>query len=101
MSKWRESKNRGGNPMSAMDVRKKTVVGFFNDMSYTDAVIRDLEKVGIGRDRINVIAGDSTGKEYADGSDEVGNRSTTGGAGTGAAIGGGLGLIAGLAALAI
>jgi len=85
-----------------MDVRTKTVVGFFNDMSYTDAVIQDLEKAGIGRDRISVIAGDNSGKykDYASGPGAVGS-GATGGAGTGAAIGGGLGLIAGLAALAI
>jgi uncharacterized protein (TIGR02271 family) len=88
--------------MSAMDVGKKTVVGFFNDMSYIDSVVQDLEKAGIRRDQISVVAGDSAGKykDHTSGSGAVGS-GATGGAGTGAAIGGGLGLIAGLAALAI
>jgi uncharacterized protein (TIGR02271 family) len=85
-----------------MNVRTKTVVGFFNDMSYTDSVVQDLEKAGIRRDQISVVAGDSGEKykDYASGPGTVGSE-TASGAGTGAAIGGGLGLIAGLAALAI
>ncbi len=86
--------------MSTMNVGAKTVVGYFSDMSYAEAVIQDLERSGIAKDQISIVAGNESGK-YKDYATREGTGGAGAGAGTGAAIGGGLGLIAGLAALAI
>jgi len=86
------------NTMSA----NKTVVVLFDDFESANRAARDLENAGIPRDDISVVAGNESGRysDYTSGSGEVGKH-VAGGAGAGAAIGGGLGLIAGLTALAI
>lgn len=80
----------------------RTVVGLFDDFESAQRAAANLERAGIPRDEISVVAGNESGKykDYASGTGEVG-KGVAGGAGAGAAIGGGLGLIAGLMALAI
>jgi uncharacterized protein (TIGR02271 family) len=80
----------------------KTVVGLFDDFESAHRAAGDLERAGISRDQISILAGNESGKykDYASGTGEVG-KGVAGGAGAGAAIGGGLGLVAGLMALAI
>jgi uncharacterized protein (TIGR02271 family) len=88
--------------MNANTVANKTVVGLFDDLETAHRAAEKLEAAGIARTDISVIAGNETGQytDYASGVGEVG-KGVAGGAGTGAAIGGGLGLLAGLSALAI
>jgi uncharacterized protein (TIGR02271 family) len=80
----------------------RTVVGLFDDFESAQRASANLERAGIPRDQISIVAGNESGKykDYASGTGEVG-KGVAGGAGAGAAIGGGLGLIAGLMALAI
>ncbi len=80
----------------------RTVVGLFDDFESAQRAAANLEQAGIPRDEISVVAGNESGKykDYASGTGEVG-KGVAGGAGAGAAIGGGLGLIAGLMSLAI
>lgn len=80
----------------------RTVVGLFDDFESAQRAAGNLERAGIARDQISIVAGNESGKykDYASGTGEVG-KGVAGGAGTGAAIGGGLGLVAGLMALAI
>ena len=80
----------------------RTVVGLFDDFESAQRAAANLERAGIPRDEISIVAGNESGKykDYASGTGEVG-KGVAGGAGAGAAIGGGLGLIAGLMALAI
>jgi len=80
----------------------KTVVGLFDDFKSATNAAERLQTAGIPREDISVIAGNDSGqyKDYASGTGEVG-KGVAGGAGAGAAIGGGLGLLAGLTALAI
>jgi uncharacterized protein (TIGR02271 family) len=80
----------------------RTVVGLFDDFESAQRAAADLERAGISRDQISIVAGNESGKykDYASGTGEVG-KGVAGGAGAGAAIGGGLGLVAGLMALAI
>jgi uncharacterized protein (TIGR02271 family) len=79
-----------------------TVVGLFDDFESANKAVSQLERAGIQRDHISVVAGNESGQyqDYVSGSGEVG-KGIAGGAGAGAAIGGGLGLVAGLMALAI
>jgi len=88
--------------MNATSVATKTVVGLFDDMPTAQRAADQLERAGIARSEISIIAGNESGKyaDYSSGAGEVG-RGVAGGAGAGAAIGGGLGLLAGLTALAI
>ncbi len=88
--------------MNVSTEENKTVVGMFNDLGTAHQAAERLEAAGITRSNISVIAGNESGKytDYASGAGEVG-KGVAGGAGTGAAIGGGLGLLAGLTALAI
>jgi len=80
----------------------RTIVGLFDDFESAQRASTNLERAGIARDQISIVAGNESGKykDYASGTGEVG-KGVAGGAGAGAAIGGGLGLIAGLMALAI
>jgi len=80
----------------------RTVVGLFDNMEDANRAAAELEREGISRSDVSVIAGNEAGKyaDYSSGSGQVG-KGIAGGAGAGAAIGGGLGLVAGLTALAI
>jgi len=80
----------------------QTVIGLFDDFETAQRAVNELERAGISRDQISIVAGDESGryKDYVSGTGEVG-RDTASKAGTGAAVGGGLGLVAGLLALAI
>ena len=88
--------------MSTNTLETKTVVGLFDDLATAHRAADQLETIGVPRTNISVIAGNESGKytDYTSGAGEVG-KGVAGGAGTGAAIGGGLGLLAGLTALAI
>jgi len=88
--------------MQASNVATKTVVGLFDDFASAKNAAERLESAGIRRDDISVIAGNESGKykDYGSGTGEIG-KGVAGGAGAGAAIGGGLGLLAGVTALAI
>jgi len=88
--------------MQTSNVATKTVVGLFDDFASARSAAEQLEHAGVAREDISVIAGNESGKykDYASGTGEVG-KGVAGGAGAGAAIGGGLGLVAGLTALAI
>jgi len=80
----------------------RTVVALFDDFESANRASNELERAGIPRDQISVVAGNESGRyqNYVGGTGEVG-KGIAGGAGAGAAIGGGLGLVAGLMALAI
>jgi hypothetical protein len=85
----------------------KTVVGLMNTREEAHRVVNDLVNMGFNRDSISLMArdeahgegrtttGTTTGKERTESGD------VARGAGTGAAIGGGAGLLVGLAAFAI
>jgi len=80
-----------------------TVVGYFRDMTAANDAVQRLVDFGVPRNDISVVASrqdaEQVGGKYAEqtsGTGEVGRD-----VGKGAAIGGGLGLIAGLVALAI
>jgi hypothetical protein len=76
----------------------KTVVGAFPSMAEAERVARDLEGMGIDKDEISVIAGNEAGahNEY------LKKPTGTGAAAASAAsFGGGVGIVAGLIALAI
>lgn len=78
----------------------KTIAGLFPDFPEAQQVARELEKEGIPREDISILANDAT-REYATTAppDEGGEMAS--GAGTGAAAGGAAGLAVSLAALAI
>src|SRR3954471_8180406 len=88
--------------MASTAIGNRTVVGLFDDFESAQKASNELERAGIARDQISVVAGNESGRysDYVSGTGEVG-KGTASKAGTGAAIGGGLGLLAGLAALAI
>jgi len=88
--------------MTNTTTANRTVVGLFDDFESAQRAAANLERAGIPKDEISIVAGNESGKykDYASGTGEVG-KGVAGGAGAGAAIGGGLGLIAGLMALAI
>jgi len=90
------------NTMTNTTTATRTVVGLFDNFEAAKKAAADLERAGITRDQISVVAGNESGRyqDYISGTGEVG-KSTGSKAGAGAAIGGGLGLLAGLAALAI
>lgn len=76
----------------------KTVVGAFPSMAEAERVARDLGELGIDKDEISVIAGNESGahNEY------LKKPASTGAAAASAAsFGGGVGIVAGLIALAI
>jgi hypothetical protein len=76
----------------------KTVVGAFPSMGEAERVARDLEEMGIDKDEISVIAGNEAGTH-----DEYLKKPTSTGAAaaSAASFGGGVGIVAGLIALAI
>jgi stress response protein YsnF len=85
---------------------QKTVVGLFDDMTHAQRAVSELERAGIPRSDISVLAGNESGRygEYVEDEGKGGKKTgkkVAEGAGAGAAVGGGLGLIAGLTALAI
>jgi hypothetical protein len=88
--------------MADSTVATKTVVALFQSMSDAQRAVDKLERAGFSRNDTSIVAGNEKGEyqDYVAGSGEVG-KGVAGGAGAGAAIGGGLGLIAGLTALAI
>jgi uncharacterized protein (TIGR02271 family) len=87
--------------MAELLTENKTVVGLFDDMSDAEKAVERLVDSGVPRDKIGIVAGNESGK-YSDvtSKGQVG-KGVAGGAGAGAALGGGFGLIAGLASLAI
>lgn len=76
----------------------KTVVGAFPSMAEAERVARDLEEMGIDKDEISVVAGNEAGShnEYL-----KKPTSTGAAAASSASFGGGVGIVAGLIALAI
>jgi len=80
----------------------RTVVGLFDSMDDAHRAVEDLNREGISRDEVSIIASNDKNQyaDYSSGTGEVG-KGVAGGAGAGAAVGGGLGLLAGLTALAI
>lgn len=76
----------------------KTVVGAFPSMAEAERVARDLEEMGIDKDEISVIAGNEAGAH-----DEYVKKPAGAGAAaaSAASFGGGVGIVAGLIALAI
>jgi hypothetical protein len=80
----------------------KTVAGVFQSLTEAEHVARHLENLGIPADNIHLIAGNEAGRH-----DEYLKEAKTESAGTGAAaasaasFGGGVGILAGLAALVI
>lgn len=79
----------------------RTVVGLFDSMETANRAADELRQAGIDRGQISIIAGNESDRysQYV-GADEA-TKDVASRAGTGAAIGGGLGLVAGLVALAI
>ena len=77
----------------------RTVAGLFDRLAKAEDAIRGLERSGIDRNNISIVANDAKG-EYAKLAGSGGGHMASG-AGTGAAIGGVAGLILGLAALAV
>jgi len=90
--------------MADTTTRHKTVVALFDDMTQANRAVEELDRAGVPRNDISLIAGNESGRyqNYLTRDDEgkTGKGAATG-AGAGAAIGGGLGLVAGLTALAI
>jgi uncharacterized protein (TIGR02271 family) len=86
--------------MTTMD-RDQTVTGLFDSITAAQQAVETLERAGVPRSNISIIAGNESGKykDYIKEGEDKGDPAT--GAAKGAAIGGGLGLLAGLAALAI
>jgi stress response protein YsnF len=85
-----------------MTMTDRTVAGLFDSMTAAQQAMETLERAGVPRSDISVIAGNESGK-YKDYVKEGGDtgKSPAKGAAKGAGIGGGLGLLAGLAAVAI
>jgi len=79
----------------------RTVVGLFDSMDQANRAADQLRAEGITSDRISIIAGNESNR-YSDYVHTDGpTKDAASRAGTGAAVGGGLGLVAGLVALAI
>lgn len=76
----------------------RTVVGAFPSMGEAERVARDLEELGVDKDEISVVAGNDAGRH-----DEYVKKpvSTGAAAASAASFGGGVGIVAGLIALAI
>ena len=83
--------------MASTAIANRTVVGLFDDFESAHKAANELERAGISRDQISIVAGNESGATpiTLSGTGEVG-KTTASKAGTGAAIGGGLGLLAGL-----
>ena len=78
----------------------QTIAGLLPDFPEAQQVARELEKEGIARDDISIVANDAT-RGYATTAEPEEGGEMASGAGTGAAVGGAAGLAIGLAALAI
>jgi uncharacterized protein (TIGR02271 family) len=87
----------------------KTVIGLFDNASQANNVVQDLINAGFSRDEIGIVGNNTTGEYNSYLGDGTGTTGHSGaaesGAGAGATagtvIGGGLGLLAGIGALAI
>ena len=80
----------------------KTIVGMYDDLTAARQVVEEVVNMGIDRDRISLVAGDSEGRYATElQHDETTGENVAGGAATGAVIGGLGGLLLGLGALAI
>jgi len=84
----------------------KTIVALYDEMSHAHQALQELINVGFDRDRISLVAGDREGRHAADLERDVDreiddDHTITGGAVTGAVVGGLGGLLLGLGALAI
>ncbi|HZO87968.1 MAG TPA: general stress protein, partial [Chthonomonadaceae bacterium] len=78
----------------------KTVVGLFDDLQDAQAVVRELEIMGLRREDISVVTkADTAG--LPDGRQNIVASGTTKGAEAGAVIGGLAGLLIGLAPIAL
>lgn len=78
------------------------VVGLFDTMEDAHRAAGELRQQGIGSDQISIVAGNEANRYdgYLESTSEP-EKDLKGGVGSGLALGGGLGLLAGLAALAI
>lgn len=79
----------------------KTVVGLFDSIEDANRAASELRQEGIDSSQISILAGNESNRYGDYVSTDSGTKDAASRAGTGAAIGGGLGLVAGLAALAI
>jgi uncharacterized protein (TIGR02271 family) len=80
----------------------KTIVGMFDSLAEAHSAVRELVDMGVSRDDISLIAGDTKGEyttKTGTAGDEMSGAAT--GAGTGAVLGGLGGLLVGLGTLAI
>ena len=78
----------------------KTVLGVFNSVSQAEKAADDLQRKGISRDEISIVAKEASAKRGGD-RDRGANQDLSQGVSTGGAIGGAAGLLAGIGALAI
>jgi uncharacterized protein (TIGR02271 family) len=74
----------------------KTVIGLFDSLTDARNVVNQLDNAGFDRDHISMIANDAAGEYQTDDTNATGAGATTG-----AVVGGALGVLAGLGALAI
>src|SRR5688500_18915154 len=81
----------------------KTVVGLFDNYSDAELAVRELESAGYDKNRISVFSGHSNEdvKVNPDAAADSGSSDVGSGAVSGAAVGGGVGLLAGVALAAI
>src|SRR6202166_1983153 len=79
----------------------KTVTGVFSSVGEAELALRDLERLGIPEDSVNLIAGNDKNRhdEYLKESREA-STSTGAAAASAASFGGGMGIVATLVALA-
>jgi len=79
----------------------RTVVGLFDSMEQANRAAEQLRAEGITSDQIGIVAGNESNRydSYVSNTDPAA-KDVTHRAGTGAAIGGGLGLVAGLVPIA-
>jgi hypothetical protein len=81
---------------------KKAVVGIVNDQARAESAIANLQTVGISNDHVSVLLPDKSGtKDFAHEHNTKAPEGAVAGAGTGGILGGTLGLLAGIGALAI
>lgn len=78
----------------------KTVLGVFNSVDQAERAAGDLQRKGISRDDISIVAKEASAKRGGD-RDRATNQDLSQGVSTGGAIGGAAGLLAGIGALAI
>lgn len=80
----------------------KNVVGIVDSRAQAEAIVTDLQSAGFGRNDISVLFPDKQGtKDFAHENNTKAPEGAMAGAGTGGVIGGTLGLLAGIGALAI